>query len=169
MKKNNLSSDPIKITPTILKAVRDAIRATLAYERATNCGRKFGITGEVGEILVCHKLGLRLSKQPRSEGFDAIDRKNNRVQIKTRRSERDELPADAGSTSTFSKHRFSYALLALLDRDYKLVEVWRADYHQVERIIRKHKRTRRNLTIRQFKSVEKKPIYPRSQGKVLPN
>src|SRR6266404_286092 len=32
------------------------------------CGRKFGITGEVGEILVCQALGLRLVKDPRSQG-----------------------------------------------------------------------------------------------------
>jgi hypothetical protein len=155
------ASETVEVTPAILKAVQDAKTATLVYKRATNCGRKFGITGEVGEILVCHTLGLRLVKHPRSEGYDAIDGHNRTVQIKTRRSEKDDLPADAGRTGTFSEHPYFYALLALLDRNYEFVEVWKADYDDIEPIIKKHKR--RNPTLKQFKRAGKM-VYPKSRG-----
>ena len=75
------------VSDAIMDAVANVIEAELVYQRATNCGRKFGVTGEVGEILVCQALDLKMVKDPRSEGFDAVDTKGCCVQIKTRRGE----------------------------------------------------------------------------------
>ena len=145
----------IKIDNKLIKTVKSAINVALEYEVATNGKRKLGITGEVGEVMVCHQLyqqlGLRLALDSRSEGFDAIDKNDLRVQIKTRRSESEGLPRGASRTSSFSKHQFDYALLALLDHKYQLCEIWRADYSKLKPIIEKVER--RNPNLSSFKSV----------------
>jgi hypothetical protein len=157
MKTQTTETEYLAITNSILETVSKVIGADLAYEQATNCGRKFGITGEVGEILVCHALGLQLVKDPRTEGFDAVDGRGSRIQIKARRGEKTDLPKVSGRLSRFSKHQFDYALLGILSRDYKLVEVWKANYTTLKPIIGKHKRA--NPTIRQFKNAGKQ-VYP---------
>lgn len=141
----------LKVSDSILETVRNVVAAEMIYERATNCGRKFGITGEVGEILVCRALGLELVKDPRSEGFDAVDEDGCRVQIKTRRGENDDRPKESGRLSRFSGHDCDYVLMGILDRQYCLVEVWKADYEMLKPVIGKHKRA--NPTIHQFKAI----------------
>lgn len=54
--------------------------------------------------------------------------------------------------STFSKRRFDYALLALLDVDYHVAEIWRAEHAQVANPIKKEKRRNPNLTSFQDKA-----------------
>ena len=144
----------IRIDYKLINIIKSAINVALEYEAATNGKRKLGITGEVGEVLVCRQLGLRLVLDSRSEGFDALDKDGLQVQIKTRRSESEGLPRDAGRTSSFSKHKFDYTLLALLDHKYQLREIWRADYNKLKPIIEKQKR--RNPNLSSFKSVGQK-------------
>jgi hypothetical protein len=153
----NHETKTLVVSDAIVDAAASAIKAELVYQAATNCGRKFGITGEIGEILVCRALGLRMVEDPRSEGFDAIDSKGLCVQIKTRRAESGKLPKDGGRLSTFSAHECDYALLGILSRDYELVAVWRADFGRLKPIIGKHKRA--NPTIRQFKTIGEQ-VYP---------
>lgn len=141
----------IDISKTLLDHLNNAIRAALIYEKETGYCRKLGITGEVGEVLACHKLRLRLVCDPRSAGYDAVDGKEKKVQIKTRKSEEKGLPRDAGRMGTFSAHRFDYALLVLLDHEYKLCEIWKAKYKNLLPIIQKHKR--RNPPLSAFKMV----------------
>jgi hypothetical protein len=145
------------VSDAIMDAVANVIEAELVYQRVTNCGRKFGITGEVGEILVCRALDLKMVKDPRSQGFDAMDAAGCFVQIKTRRGESGDLPKDTGRLSRFSAHDCNYVLLGILSREYKLVEVWKAEFAHLKPIIGKHKRA--NPTIRQFKSIGVK-VYP---------
>ncbi len=83
-----------------------------------------------------------------------MDKDDLRVQIKTRRSESEGLPRDAGRTSSFSKHQFDYALLALVDNKYELCEIWRAEYNKLKPIIEKQKRRQPNLST--FKRVGEK-------------
>ena len=144
----------IEIDNKLIKMIKSAISVALEYEAATNGKRKLGITGEVGEVLVCHKLRLRLVLDSRSEGFDAVDKNGLKVQIKTRRSESQGLPSDSGRTSSFSKHQFDYALLVLLDSKYELCEIWRSEYDKLIPIIEKQKRRNPNLSY--FKSVGEK-------------
>ncbi len=144
----------LEIDNKLINKMKSAIDVALEYEAATNGKRKLGITGEVGELLVCHQLGLRLVLDSRSEGFDALDKDGLRVQIKTRRSESEGLPRNAGRTSRFSKHEFDYALLALLDQKYQLCEIWRADYNKLKPLIDKQKRQSPSLS--SFKGVGEK-------------
>ena len=147
----------LRVSSSVLGAVRAVVAAELLYEKATGCGRKFGITGEVGEILVCQALDLRLVEDPRAEGFDAVDAKGRRVQIKTRRSESGDLPSEAGRLSRFSSHDFDYALMGILSSDYRLVGIWKAGAVKLKPVIGKHKRA--NPTIRQFKAIGSR-VYP---------
>jgi hypothetical protein len=147
----------IKINNNILSKVDMAIKIALDYEKAMNGKRNLGITGEVGEVLVCDQLKLKLVLDSRSEGFDAIDKDGKHVQIKTRRSESGELPRNAGRTGSFSKHPFNYAVLALLDHNYQLCEIWRANYTKLKPIIEKQKR--RSPSLSSFKNIEGEPIF----------
>ena len=141
----------IPITRKVLDSIKQAVQAAVDYENATGGTRKIGITGEVGEILACHQLGLKLSIDPRSRGFDAVDKKGNYVQIKTRRSESEGLPNDAGRIGTFSKHPFDYALLVILDKNYGFSEIWKSEYKDLAPLLKKHKRRNPNLSY--FKKV----------------
>ncbi len=149
----------IVVDDELVEKIKRVIDFALVYETATRGKRKLGITAEVGEILVCHQFGLRLMSNVRSEGFDALDGDGKRVQIKTRRSETKGLPRDVGRVGQFSKHPFDYAMLVLLDHDYKLCEVWRAEYDNLLPIIGKEKK--RNPHISSFKRVAKR-IFPPS-------
>lgn len=144
----------IIIDDKIIGKIKVAIETALDYEIQFHGKRKLGITGEVGEILVCYHLKLRLVLDSRSKGFDAIDKDDLRVQIKTRRSESEGLPKDAGRTGRFSKHRFDYALLGLLDHNYQLCEVWQANYDKLKPILDKQKRQDPSLS--SFKRVGRK-------------
>ena len=137
----------VKITQEVLQVVEQVIQGALEYEKVTDQTHKMGITGEVGEVLSCYHLGLRLCVDPRAAGFDAIDSEGKKVQIKTRRSETDGLPNDAGTLGTFSKHPFDYALLVLLDRQYRVAEIWRAEYDDALPLIEKKKRRNPNLSL----------------------
>ena len=147
----------IEVTNETLAVLQPAVNAAIAYAKMTNQTRKIELTGELGELLACHCLGLRLVVDSRSEGFDALDVSQSSpqtVQIKSRRSERDELPKDSGRLGTFSNHPFNYALMVILDARYALAEIWKAPASSLNPIIEKHKR--RNPTLREFKKVGQK-------------
>lgn len=145
------------VTRELVGIVEKAVDAAVSYQKAVGGKRKLGITGEVGEVLVCKALGLRLMREDRSAGFDALDAEGKRVQIKTRRSESKGLPRDVGRVGTFSKHEFDYAVLAILDYEYKLCEVWRADYKDITPVIERQRR--RNPRLSAFKKVASQ-IFP---------
>jgi len=135
-----------KITSRIYKSVINLRTASIRYQSAT--GRKPGVTGEIGEVLVAKKLGLKLAKSDQCAGFDALDYKNRKVQIKTRRGQVGKEPKKFGRVGKFSKHKFDYALLVLLGEKYEILEIWKLNYSRVHRLIRKIKR--REPTINQF-------------------
>lgn len=149
--------ETIPVDDALVALAKSAIEAALAYEATTGGNRKLGITAEIGRLLACHALGLRLVLDQRCEGYDALDPDGLRVEVKARRSESPGLPRDAGRTSSFSKHEFDYALLVLLDHDYELCEMWRAEYEDVWPIIERE--GRRNPSLSSFKRVGRK-VYP---------
>ena len=166
MTKKEQTPKTISVDDHLVKKLKQAIDSALVYEIATHGKRKLGITGEVGEVLTCHQLGLRLMSDPRSEGFDALDKNNKGVQIKTRRSETKGLPRDVGRISRFSNHKFDYALLCLLDHEYQLCEIWRADYKNLKPIIEQNER--RCPTLRSFKKAGEK-IFDKNESKYRQN
>jgi len=143
--------DSIEITPDILDILNRAIECAINYETIFRNKRKLGITGEVGEILACHKYRLQLVLNSQSAGYDAIDKNGNRIQIKTRKSESGEKLRDLTRLSRFSRHEFDYCLLLLLDRNYQIYEIWKADYEKLLPLIEKEKN--RNPSLGLFKKV----------------
>lgn len=159
MLENNQFTASIVITTDLLNKIKAVIPYALDYEAATLSKRKLGITGELGEVLVCAQLGLRLAVDPRSQGYDAVDGLKL-VQIKARRSESGDTPRGAGRVSSFSKHPYDYALLGILNSRYELTEIWRAEFNIIEPIICKNKK--RNPQITAFKRVAKR-VFPKVQ------
>ena len=137
----------ILITPKIKKVTVDAIKIAINYEKLT--GRKLGITGEIGEILTCNKLNLKLLTNPISEGYDAIDKNNKKYQIKTRRGN-----PNKGRLSRFSEHPFDYAILAILDDNYDITELWQVPFRKLKPALDRH--PRRNPSVREFKRLAEK-------------
>lgn len=156
----------ININDNLIQKIKSAIDAALLYEKTTNGKRKLGITGEVGEIMVCYsvkRLGLKLVADPRSQGFDAIDKDGNLVQIKTRRSESEGEPKLIGRMSRFSEHKFDYALLAFLDKEYKLCKVWKLSCRELKPIKDKEQTERSGPRLKTFIDDAGKPIFDRKQ------
>jgi hypothetical protein len=153
--KNMSDIETIIVDDKFIKKIKSIINIALSFEGMTAGKRKLGITGVVGEFLICHHMGLKLMLNPRSEGFDAVDKKGRKVEIKTRRSESEGLPRDVGRISRFSKHKFDYAVLGILDHKYQLCEIWSADYKKLKPIIDNEQNERSGPTIRSFKRIGK--------------
>ena len=149
----------LRVTNEIVAKVEKLVKAARAYEKTIGDTRKAGITAEVGEISACYHLKLRLCADSKAKGFDAIDRLGRRIQIKTRRSETEGMPRDAGRLSSFSKHSCDYVILVLLYHTYQLAEMWRADYGDLVPLIEKRKG--RNPNLSSFKKIAKR-VWPSS-------
>lgn len=142
----------IEITDEIYNMALKAIKVAVEYEKLI--GRSLGITGEIGEILACRKLGLKLLQDPISAGYDAVDKsEKSTYQIKTRRIRGENF---SGVTGRFSEHDFDYAALLILDRNYKPLKLCQANYVRIKPILEKRKR--KNLTIKKFISISTKCI-----------
>ena len=134
----------ITINQTILKVVHKIILDALEYEKIT--GRKLGITGEVGEILACDKLKLKLLADPLSAGYDAEDDDGNRYQIKSKR-----IINNSGRVGTFAKHKFDCFVMILFGKKYQVTGIWKGSYKKIEPIIKRHQR--RNPTVQEIKNI----------------
>ncbi|MDR3504121.1 MAG: hypothetical protein P4L79_16255 [Legionella sp.] len=133
--------EAIKVSKKTLKAVVVAIRAAIQYEKAA--GRKIGITGEVAEVLVSHRLKLKLMINPIHPGCDAIDSQRRSYQIKSARKIGD---LHKGRIGTISKHRYDFLIVALMDFNYKIKEIYKMPRSAAEKLAQKSKR--RNPPIR---------------------
>jgi len=142
---NQLAYKVIEIDDRI-RAVKDlAIAAAIEYQSVT--GRKLGITGEVGEIIVADKMSLKLLADPIAAGFDAVDDSGKLYQIKACRNRRTGI----GKTGRFSTHHFNLALVGIFDANYVLTELWQASIEVLEPVLARE--PRRNPSISRFKSV----------------
>ena len=150
-KKENIKPETITIDNGIERTTKSVIKAAIEYENRTQ--RKLGITGEIGEVLVCIHLGLKLLRNSRTEGYDAIDKKGRRVQIKVRRSETGDRVNEGGRISRFSNHEFDYTLLGLLNKKYGLYKLYQVTYSKLEPIIQNEQNEKRGITIKSFLKV----------------
>ena len=134
----------------------------LAAEYYQLTAKPLGVTGEIGEFEVADKLGLELM-EARSEGYDAINKKGpyRRVQIKTRRKLPDQSPGRVSKINT--EKDFDSVMLALLDEDFEVKEIWEADREKVTKKLDEpgsiSRNVRRQMGVTQFKSIAKK-VWP---------
>lgn len=133
------------------KIISAVIKSAIDYEEST--GRKLGITGEIGEWLVCgiEELGLTLNTDPQVPGYDALDKNGKKYQIKSRR-----VDHNGGKIGKFSKHKFDFAILVILDENYKISEVYKTSYKKLESILG----INRSPSFSKFKKISER-IYPK--------
>ena len=141
----------LDIDDKMIDLVYKAIDIAVKYEAASQGTRKMPITGEVGEVLICKQMGLRIIADFQSAGVDAIDQDGLNVQIKTRRESQDEPKCNHVRIGRFSEHSFDYALLGILDKHYRLREIWKAKYSELKPVIDAEKK--RNPNMSSFKKV----------------
>lgn len=142
-----------EITQEHVDVIESAIKVARQYETMMGDKQRLGITGEVGDIKACFKYDLKLAKMTENPGYDAVDSEGKKVQIRTRRIVPGKTSIDSKRLSTFSKDKFDYCLLLMLDKEYDIEEVWRTEASALEPII--WQLTKRNPTITAFKRVGK--------------
>jgi hypothetical protein len=128
----------IKITDKIIDKVNEIIKLALDYEEST--GRRLGVTGEIGEVLVCQKLGLSLIANRNNAGYDALDESGKiKYQIKTRRT---------GGTRVgrFSSHDFDYFIFAILDKNYNLNRLYKISFDEIKLLIEENPKRNPSVT-----------------------
>lgn len=132
--------------------IEKIIGVSLEYKK--RFGKNLGITGEVGEYKASRLLNLERAGGNINKGFDAIDPKGKKVQIKTRIYSR-----SSERTSAFTNFGFDYALLVLLSDKYEMTEIYKARCKDIREKIYSQSYKRPALTIGDFKKLSKL-IYP---------
>ena len=132
--------------------IDNIINLSLEYKK--RIGKNLGITGEVGEYKTSQLLNLKRAPGNINKGFDAIDPKGKKVQIKTRVFSR-----NSERTSAFTNFGFDYALLVLLSDKYEITEIYKARCKDIQEKIANQSYKRPALTIGDFKKISKL-IYP---------
>jgi hypothetical protein len=132
--------------------IENIIGLSLEYKK--RFGKSLGITGEVGEYKASRLLNLKRAPGNINKGFDAIDPKGKKVQIKTRIFSR-----NSERTSAFTNFGFDYALLVLLSDKYEITEIYKARCKDIREKIDSQSYKRPALTIGNFKKLSKR-IYP---------
>jgi len=149
-----MNEQSIEITQSHIDLLSPVIESAIRYEEIMDHKRKLGITGEIGEVKACFKYGLKLILDSQSAGYDAIDADGKHVQIKARRSELGKKLTNPTRLSSFSEHPFDYCLVLLLDNNYEIYEIWKAESGVLQPVIKKYRR--KNPPLGSFKKVAEK-------------
>ena len=131
----------------------DQIAAT-AVEYRDRFNKNLGVTAEIGEYKAAKLLKLTRTEGNINEGFDARDKNNKRVQIKTR-----ILTKKSQRTGIFSNHVFDYALLVLLSNTYKVIEIRKTSSKKILAALTNQSYKKPSLSISKFIQISKR-VYP---------
>lgn len=132
------------------KILRQARKAAVDYYLLT--GKPLGITAEIGEYEAARCLGLELM-EARAAGFDAIDKRQRKIQIKTRSIPTTKRITGQKIGSIKLKHEWDILLLVLLDDRLMLTKMYEATRRAVTAALNKTKskaRARGALTVSEF-------------------
>ena len=129
----------------------------LAVEYYRLTGKPLGITGEIGEFEVARLLNLELERA-RSTGYDATDQSQRRYQIKTRSLSLDDAGRwKSNMTGKLNNKEWDAALLAVMNREFEMLEIWEADRsdvdHELNRPGSKGRNERRMLPLSKFMEI----------------
>lgn len=127
----NSNSDVFSVSTKLLREIKEVVKSSIKYEKSS--GKSIVNTGEIGEVLIAEKLGLRLFKSEIKVGYDAIDKDNNRVQIKTRRIK--DQNHSHPNIGVFSDHPFDYAIYVQLNEEYIITDAWQVDFSEIDKCI----------------------------------
>lgn len=133
----------------------------LAAEYYRLTGKPLGAAGEIGEFEVARMLDLELAPA-RSPGYDATDKLHRRYQIKTRSLSEAALKKTQ-STGRLNNKEWDAALLAIMNLELEILEIWEADRSDVDRVLSqpgsKGRNDRRQLSLSKFKEIGRRR-YP---------
>lgn len=123
------------------------------YHRLT--GKPLGVTGEVGEREVARLLDLDL-EEARTPGYDATDQQGTKYQIKARSLDT-KSRAKTQNTGRLNDKDWDAALLALMDENLEILEIWEAGRDAVDRELNRPssrgRNERRQLSLSKFKAI----------------
>lgn len=106
-------------------ASRIAVLVEAARIQKLAVGGSRGTTGPLGELYACEVLHLDRAAEG-MRGYDAKDIEGRRVQIKSRAPEKGDRVNPIGTVGRIVSWDFDYAVLVLLDGQYRLDEIWQA-------------------------------------------
>lgn len=132
--------------------IENIIDLSLEYKKRFR--KSLGVTGEVGEYKASQLLNFKRAPGNINEGFDAVDLKGQRVQIKTRIYLRNNE-----RTSAFTNFNFDYALLVLLSDRYEITQIYKANCKDIQKEIEEQTYKRPALSISRFVKISSL-IYP---------
>ncbi len=142
------------------KILQGAKRAAIAYQELT--GKPLGITGEIAECHAAKLLGLQLAVV-RTPGYDAIDGKGRRIQIKARRVAANRKGKTQRVGSVKLDYAWDVAMLVLLDDRFEAFAIYEAKRRAIAAALKKPGSNARNvrgaLSVSAFKSIGKQ-IWP---------
>ncbi len=84
------------------------------------------LTSLIGELSACDLLDMKWEP---STGYDSVDKKNNKVEIKTRRDSKGGDVNKRGRMGKFGKrgkYRFDYGLYVELDRQFEVKNIFKS-------------------------------------------
>ncbi len=116
------------------KVLQRARKAAVAYYRLT--GKPLGITGEIGEYEAAKRLGLNLA-EARTAGYDAIDRRGRKIQIKSRSIPSSGRRKGQRVGSIRLKHDWDVVLLVLLDEAFAPTAMYEVNRSGIKKALRK--------------------------------
>lgn len=127
----------------------------LAVRYKEMTGKPLGITGELAEFNAATLLGLTLA-EARQAGYDAIDRRNRKIQIKGRCLPENPKPGQRLGSIRLD-HKWDVVLLVLMDFTFDVIEMWEADRPSIEEAIlapgSKSRNERGALSVNKFKQI----------------
>ena len=138
------------------KILERARQAAIDYYDLT--GKPLGITGEFGEYMTAKLLGLKLA-DARSPGYDATDKKGQKIQIKARSIPSEKKLTGQRLGSIRLDHEWDCVMFILLDERFEPKAIYVAQRGPLEAALTKPGSRARNergaLSISKFKSLGK--------------
>ena len=144
------------------KVLEQARKAAVRYYKLT--GKPLGITGEIGEYLASKKLKLTFA-DARQAGYDAIDEKDRKIQIKTRRVPRGKSLSGQRMGVVRLDHEWDVLMLVMLDENFDIVSMHEAGRRAVAHALGKTEskaRKRGALGVSEFMNLGKQ-VWPRGR------
>lgn len=113
----------------IAEVLERARSAAIDYYQLT--GKPLGITGEIGEYLAAKHLSLDLA-DARTPGFDAIDVRGRRIQVKARAIPNGKRLTGQRLGSIRLEHDWDVVLLVIMDERFEPQAIYEADRTSIE-------------------------------------
>ena len=139
--------------------VRDILHRvkSLAADYYALTGKPLGVTGEIGEYEAARLLKMRLA-EAREPGFDLYAASGEKVQVKTRRLDRDlkNFPSQRVGGIKLDQP-WDCVVLVLLNSRFEAYEIWRAERPEIESALlepgSKARNERGSLSISKFRQL----------------